>query len=150
VKKYLSPVILKEDGDRDWPIIRYADVLLMYAEVLNEKVGPAAALPYINSTRTRAGLSALSAAEVANKHQMRMAIEKERRLEFAFENHRWFDLIRTGRVIEVMHEHWNNETYYADIVAETGPIVLNESLILLPVPQKEIDINQAITQNVGY
>ena len=81
---------------------------------------------------------------------MRMAIEKERRLEFAFENHRWFDLIRTGRVIEVMHEHWNNETYYADIVAETGPIVLNESLILLPVPQKEIDINQAITQNVGY
>ena len=49
-----------------------------------------------------------------------------------------------------MHEHWNNETYYADIVAETGPIVLNESLILLPVPQKEIDINQAITQNVGY
>ena len=150
VKKYLSSVVLKEDGDKDWPIIRYADVLLMYAEVLNERTGPAAALPYINNTRTRAGLSALSAAEVANKHQMRMAIEKERRLEFAFENHRWFDLIRTERVIEVMHEHWNNETYYADIVAETGPIVLNESLILLPIPQKEIDINQAITQNVGY
>ena len=150
VKKFLSPVVLKEDGDKDWPIIRYADVLLMYAEVLNEKAGAAAALPYINSTRTRAGLNALTVADVANKHQMRMAIEKERRLELAYENHRWFDLIRTDRVIEVMHEHWNTETYYADIIAETGPIVLNESLILLPIPQKEIDINQAITQNVGY
>ena len=150
VKKYLSPVILKEDGDKDWPILRYADVLLLYAEVLNEIEGPASALPYINRTRQRAGLSELTMADVTNKHQMRMAIEKERRLELAFENHRWFDLIRTGRVIEVMQEHWATETFYADIIAETGPLVLNENLILLPIPQKEIDINQAITQNVGY
>ena len=150
VKKYLSPVILKEDGDKDWPILRYADVLLLYAEVLNEIEGPASALPYINRTRQRAGLSELTMADVTNKHQMRMALEKERRLELAFENHRWFDLIRTGRVIEVMQEHWATETFYADIIAETGPLVLNENLILLPIPQKEIDINQAITQNVGY
>lgn len=150
VKKYLSPVILKEDGDKDWPILRYADVLLLYAEVLNETEGPASALPYINRTRQRAGLSELTMADVTNKHQMRMALEKERRLELAFENHRWFDLIRTGRVIEVMQEHWATETFYADIIAETGPLVLNENLILLPIPQKEIDINQAITQNVGY
>ena len=150
VKKYLSPVLLKEDGDKDWPILRYADVLLLYAEVLNEIEGPASVLPYINRTRQRAGLSELTMADVTNKHQMRMAIEKERRLELAFENHRWFDLIRTGRVIEVMQEHWATETFYADIIAETGPLVLNENLILLPIPQKEIDINQAITQNVGY
>jgi hypothetical protein len=150
VKKYLSPVILKEDGDKDWPVLRYADVLLLYAEVLNEIEGPASALPYINRTRQRAGLSELTATDVTNKHQMRMAIEKERRLELAYENHRWFDLIRTERVIEVMQEHWNTENYYADIIAETGPIVINENLILLPIPQKEIDINQAITQNVGY
>ena len=150
VKKFLSPVILKEDGDKDWPILRYADVLLMYAEVLNEIEGPATALPYINRTRQRAGLTDLTMTDVANKHQMRMALEKERRLELAYENHRWFDLIRTGRVIEVMQEHWNTETFYADIIAETGPLVLNENLVLLPIPQKEIDINQAITQNVGY
>jgi hypothetical protein len=81
---------------------------------------------------------------------MRGVIEKERRLELAYENHRWFDLIRTNRVIEVMTNHWNNEIYYADVIAETGPIVLNQNLILLPIPQKEIDIQQGITQNVGY
>ncbi len=150
VKKYLSPVILKEDGDKDWPVLRYADVLLLYAEVLNEIEGPASALPYINRTRQRAGLSELTMTDVTNKHQMRMALEKERRLELAYENQRWFDLIRTGRVIEVMQEHWATETYYANIITETGPIVLTENLILLPIPQKEIDINQAITQNVGY
>lgn len=150
VTKYLSPVTLKGDGDKDWPILRYADVLLLYAEVLNETEGPAAALPYINATRERAGLTDLTAAQVANKHQMRMAIERERRLELAYENQRWFDLIRTNRVIEVMTEHWATENYYSSITAETGPIVLNESLILLPIPQKEIDIQQGITQNIGY
>ena len=150
VKKYLSPVAVVNDGDKDWPVLRYADVLLMYAEVLNELEGPAAALPYINQTRQRAGLNDLTSMQATNKHQMRMAIERERRLELAYENHRWFDLIRTNRVIEVMQTHWNTETYYADIIAETGPLVLTESLILLPIPQKEIDINQAITQNVGY
>lgn len=150
VKKYLSPVVLKEDGDKDWPVIRYADVLLLYAEVMNELEGPSSAISYVNDVRQRAGLDALEPAETADKHQMRMAIEKERRLELAYENHRWFDLIRTGRVLEVMQEHWNTETYYAAIIEETGPIVLTENLLLLPIPQKEIDINLAITQNVGY
>ena len=150
VTKYLSPVVLKEDGDKDWPVLRYADILLLYAEVLNEIDGPAAALPYINLTRERAGLTALTSAQAGNRHQMRMALEKERRLELAYENHRWFDLIRTNRAIEVMTEHWANESYYTSITAETGPIVLTESLILLPMPQKEIDIQQDITQNPGY
>lgn len=150
VTKYLSPVILRYDGDKDWPIVRYADILLLYAELVNELEGPSAAMPYVNLTRQRAGLDALDASTIANRHQMRGVIEKERRLELAYENHRWFDLIRTNRVIEVMTNHWNNEIYYADVIAETGPIVLNQNLILLPIPQKEIDIQQGITQNVGY
>ena len=150
VTKYLSPVSLRYDGDKDWPIVRYADILLLYAELVNELEGPSAAMPYVNLTRQRAGLDALDAITIANRHQMRGVIEKERRLELAYENHRWFDLIRTNRVIEVMTNHWNNETYYADVIAETGPIVLNQNLILLPIPQKEIDIQQGITQNVGY
>lgn len=150
VKKYLSPVVVKEDGDRDWPVLRYADILLLYAEVLNELEGPAAAVPYLNKTRERAGLSALSASDFGNKHAMRTALDKERRLELAYENQRWFDLIRTERVVDVMETHWQTENYYSSIIAATGMLTLSDNTLLLPIPQKEIDINQDITQNVGY
>lgn len=146
VTKFLSPVVLKNDGDVDWPILRYADILLLYAEVENELNGPTAALPYINMTRERAGLSALNDADAPHRHAMRMLIEKERRLELAFENHRWFDLIRTGRVIEVMNNHWASETYYDAVEVP----LLKENALLLPVPQREIDVNPSLTQNPGF
>ncbi|MBP1677896.1 MAG: SusD family protein [Bacteroidetes bacterium] len=147
VKKYLSPVSIKDDGDKDWPILRFADVILLYAEVENELDGVAAALPLINQTRMRAGLTDLKESALPNKHAMRMAIEKERRLEFAYENQRWFDLIRTNRVLEVINSHYTTEDYYLSL---TGVGPLTESSTLLPVPQKEIDINQNVTQNPGY
>ncbi|MDD3078026.1 MAG: RagB/SusD family nutrient uptake outer membrane protein [Paludibacter sp.] len=147
IKKYLSPVTIKDDGDKDWPILRFADVILLYAEVENELDGVAAALPLINETRTRAGLTELKESSLPNKHSMRMAIEKERRLELAFENQRWFDLVRTGRAIEVMNEHYSTEEYY-ESTSGAGP--LNDNNILLPIPQKEIDINPNISQNMGY
>lgn len=146
VKKFLSPVILKNDGDVDWPILRYADILLLYAEVENELQGPSAALAYLNMTRTRAGLDALTDAAAPNRHAMRMLIEQERRLELAFENHRWFDLIRTDRVIEVMNNHWATETYYDAVEVP----LLKENVLLLPIPQREIDVNPVLTQNPGY
>lgn len=149
VTKYLSPVNLKEDGDKDWPILRYADALLLYAEVINELEGPIQALPYVNQTRLRAGLSELKERDVPNKHEMRMAIERERRLELAYENHRWFDLIRTNRVMEVINAHFLNENFYDEIRNETK-LELTEQAILLPIPQKELDINQNIAQNPGY
>ncbi|MGN1239579.1 MAG: RagB/SusD family nutrient uptake outer membrane protein, partial [Paludibacteraceae bacterium] len=136
----------KNDGDVDWPILRYADILLLYAELLNEQQGPDQALPYVNRIRERAGLLPLSIDACPNKHAMRMVIEKERRLEFAFENQRWFDLIRTDRALEVMNNHWATETYYE---AVSVPI-LTKNLLLLPIPQREIDINPNITQNIGY
>lgn len=148
VKKFLSPVAVKDDGDKDWPVLRFADVVLLYAEVMNELEGVSAALPYLNQTRVRAGIPAVTEVSLPNKHAMRMAIEKERRLEFAYENQRWFDLIRTGRVLEVINTHYMNEDYYAEL---TGVGPLKENNILLPIPQKEIDINPAvITQNPGY
>ena len=147
VKKYLSPVTVKNDGDKDWPIIRFADVILMYAELENELNGVEAALPLINETRHRAGLFDLNDVSVPNKHTMRMEIEKERRLEFAYENHRWFDLVRTGRAIDVINAHYVKEDYYLTL---TGVGPLNSSTLLMPIPQKEIDINQNISQNVGY
>lgn len=144
VRKYWSDVTIKNDGDVDWPVLRYADILLLYAEVQNELSGPQAAMPYINQTRNRAGLADLTTC--ANRHQMRIAIEAERRLEFAMENQRWFDLIRTNRVLEVMQNHWATETYYEAVSTPT----LTEQNLLLPIPQREIDININLPQNVGY
>ena len=53
VKKFLSEVSIRYDAENDWPVIRYADVLLMYAEVLNEVDGPSAGLKYLNLVRER-------------------------------------------------------------------------------------------------
>jgi hypothetical protein len=83
----------------NWPVYRYAEVLLLQAEALNEqgKSGEAAAL--LNQVRTRAGLAASTA---AGQGPMREAIFKERRVELAFENKRWFDIMRTGRIQEII------------------------------------------------
>lgn len=125
--------------------------MLLYAEVENELKGPDAALSSINQTRQRAGLSALTTTDVPNKQAMRMAIEQERRLEFAFENQRWFDLIRTGRAIEVMNAHWSaSGSDYEEFYANLHVITLTQAQLLLPIPQKERDVNPNLTQNVGY
>jgi hypothetical protein len=85
--------------DDNWPVLRYADVLLMMAEAINEQSGPTAeALGYLNQIRTRAGLKELAAID---KDAFRTAVLKERRVELAFENHRWFDLQRTKTPAEL-------------------------------------------------
>lgn len=147
VKKYLSPVSIEDDGDKDWPVIRFADVILLYAEVVNELDGVTAALPLINETRVRAGLAELKESSIQNKYAMRIAIEKERRLELAYENQRWFDLVRTDRALDVINTQYETEDYYQGLT-NVGP--LTENTILLPIPQQEIDINQNISQNAGY
>ncbi len=78
---------------------RYAEVLLFMAESLNEQGKTGDAATYLNQVRSRAGLPATTASSQAN---MREAIFKERRVELAFENKRWFDLTRTGRVKEII------------------------------------------------
>lgn len=148
VKKFLSPVLIVNDGDKDWPILRMADLILLYAEVLNETDGIPAALPYVNQIRNRAGLPDLVAAKLTSPQAMRMAIEQERRIELAFENHRWYDLVRTGRVLDVMNTHYNTEAYYSGPNIVTP--ILTSAAILLPIPQREIDIKADIPQNVGY
>lgn len=86
----------------NWPVYRYAEVLLLMAEALNEqgKSGEAAGL--LNQVRTRAGLAASTA---AGQGPMREAIFKERRVELAFENKRWFDIMRTDRIQEIIVPH---------------------------------------------
>ena len=151
-KKYADVPAGDMDADNDWIILRYADVLLMYAEALNE-VSPtnvATAVPFVNRIRTRAGFTGtgLLNAATLNQHALRIAIEKERRLELNLEGHRWFDLVRTNRAVAVMNNHF---TKYAIRLNATSPIVqIDDHHLLFPVPIGEINTNPIITQNPGY
>ncbi|MCE7039302.1 RagB/SusD family nutrient uptake outer membrane protein [Dyadobacter sp. CY312] len=99
IKKYARTHSLHGNTGQNWPVYRYAEVLLFLAESLNELGKPGEAATYLNQVRSRAGLAATKAASQA---EMREAIFKERRVELAFENKRWFDLTRTGRVKEII------------------------------------------------
>lgn len=138
--KYLSNANPLDAGN-DWPLLRYADVLLMFGEAENELNGPTQiALDYINYTRNRAGLASLTTADITSAEEYRLAMERERRYELAFENHRWFDLLRTGRALDVMNAQG----------ADQGFTVPSYRL-LYPIPQREIDVsNGLLKQNPGY
>ncbi|MFD1144451.1 RagB/SusD family nutrient uptake outer membrane protein [Larkinella insperata] len=142
VRKYRDAPVVNNDSEDNWPVLRYADVLLMYAEALNETGNTADALPYLNRIRTRAGLAAKTAAEVGTQAAMRMTLEQERRVELAFEGHRWFDLVRTGRALPILQ---------AKATAIGIKTNLTENNLVFPIPQSQIDINRSkITQNQGY
>lgn len=120
------------------PIIRYAEVVLFEAEAVNEKDGPTqTAYNAINLIRHRAGLDDLSPG--LTKDQFRDSVYVERRLEFAFEQIRWFDLLRTKRLV-------------SDLKKYEDKVNISEKYYLLPIPQKEVDINPALQghQNPGW
>ena len=99
----------------DWanniPVIRYADVKLMYAECLNEEqyVKNGEAFEFVNEIRNRAGLPALNPSVVSNQVEFRNAIIRERRVEFAFEGLRWHDLLRWNITKDVMNKHFQHQ-----------------------------------------
>lgn len=154
ITKYNSQFSNVDDGGNDWIITRYADALLLLAEAINEDTGPdTEALGYLNQVRARAlgDAAALPIESVNTYFDFKVALEEERRLEFAFENHRWFDLVRTNRAITVMSQHFATEEQYNDPnhpAFNTPP--LQHYQLLLPIPQYEIDINPNIAQNSGY
>ena len=121
--------------DLNWPIYRYADVLLMYAEAENEANGPALALGAVNQVRRRAGLPGLPA---LSQDSLRTAIRRERSFELAFESKRVFDLKRWG---------FFYDTLSVDPVAKLG---LKPFHVLMPIPQYEMDLDPALVQNPGY
>jgi hypothetical protein len=98
-RKYMVRLLANCDSRANWKVIRYADVLLMYAEALNENGKTPEALGFLNQVRTRAGLDGYSG---LSPEATRENIYLERRLELSFEGHRWFDLVRTGRALQVM------------------------------------------------
>lgn len=98
-------------------IYRFADVLLMYAECLNETGNTESAASYLNQVRTRAGLANTTA---ATREEMDIAIENERMLELCFEGHRWYDLVRRERITEVMEKHFVHRTQGLNPTLQSG------------------------------
>lgn len=102
IKKFAKPHAVHGNTGNNWPVYRYAEVLLLLAEAINEQNRPGEADDYLNMVRNRAGLLNTSA---SSQGDMREAIFKERRVELAFENKRWFDIVRTGRIQEIIVPH---------------------------------------------
>lgn len=130
-----SPKFPQTGGpDHDWIELRLADVMLLYAEALNEGGSSAAeVLAILDPIRARAGVANLDPAVLSTQALVRQAIQDERRLELAFEGQRWFDLVRTGTVEAEMGETINSNYY------------------VFPIPVSEVLASfGAITQNAGY
>lgn len=139
VTKYEVSSTGADDGGTDHLIIRFADVILNYAEALNENGQTTEAIVQLNLVRTRAGLAATMASSQA---VVRAAIRQERRFEFIGEGKRWFDLKRYGTAVSVMN------AFFANAGAN---VTIDENNLLLPIPQSQIDTDpDFITQNPGY
>lgn len=138
------------NSDANMHIIRYADALLMYAEALNEAGQTTKAHDYLNRVRERAFNSADYNYSGLSQTDFRTAVWQERRLELAMEGHRWFDLVRTGRFVQRMKDH----AAYEASVAESNKVEIAQNvgdhMVLMPIPQREIDLNPELTQNPGY
>jgi len=133
-KKYLAPTPALNDSKVNWKVIRYGDVLLMYAEALNENGKTELAIPYVNQIRQRAGLPDYPT--TMSQDDARTAIYNERRFELGMEGVRWFDLVRTGRALSVMQS--------------TG---MKPYHVVWPIPLIEMQIindPSILSQNEGY
>lgn len=134
VTKAISPEY--NTNPANFVVWRYADVLLMKAEALNELGETAKACEPLNIVRHRAGLANVAG---LNQSEMRNKIIHERRMELAFEGHRWFDMIRI-----------NDGNYAVSFLHSIGKSRATKERLLFPIPQTEMDANPLMTQNNGY
>jgi len=135
VNKYRDAPASPNNSEDNLIVLRYADVLLMLAEAINEASGGPTDEAYeaVDEVRRRAGV---------NPWDRNLAYEgfkdqllAERRRELAFENHRWFDLKRFGKAIEILSaKGYNIQAHH----------------LLFPIPRIEVELNQYIDQNPGY
>ncbi|MBX6360850.1 MAG: RagB/SusD family nutrient uptake outer membrane protein [Acidobacterium ailaaui] len=174
-KKFVVPVAVPYDGENDFPILRFSDVLLMKAEAIGFDGSNGTSVSIINTIRARAGAQPYTSGNfnsgfylyptdpsdsnsINSQDKFVQALLNERRLEFAFENQRLFDLIRFGQAIPVLQNYFANE--YAAHYSQYSPQPtiqelqsnVNTDHLILPIPQREIDANTTITiqQNPGY
>jgi len=131
--KYMTSVPSGNDSKANWKVIRYADVLLMYAEALNENGKTSEALGFLNQVRARAKVPVYSGLGQADTREK---IYLERRLELSSEGQRWFDLVRTGRALTVM-----------------APYGMKPYMTVFPIPLNQLQIindRSVFPQNPGY
>jgi hypothetical protein len=107
IKKFAFPHATFNNTGNNWPVYRFAEVLLFAAEALNEQGKGAEALVYLNKVRDRAFGNGVSPITNANQAALKDIIAHERRVELAFENKRWNDLVRTGKAVEVITAYGN-------------------------------------------
>jgi hypothetical protein len=160
--------------DKGFPIIRYAEILLSYAEALNNLDGTYTIevdgqqqtfsrnmeeiKKAFNQVRYRAGLPGLNGSE--DRATVQSLIERERMIEFLFENRRYYDVRRWGIYEETesvpikgMNIEGTKETYYSKVVPNTSRIgsrIVNRRLVLLPLPLNEVRIVSSLDQNPGW
>jgi len=133
-KKYIWVIPRNGDSPADWKVVRYADVLLMLAEALNENNKTSEALTYVNMVRTRAGVSPYP--DTISRDALREEIYQERRRELSFEGHRIWDLFRTGRFLQAC-----------------APLGAQPYMVLFPIPLSQIQVmnnRDIFPQNPGW
>jgi len=127
----------------NFPIYRYSEALLFYAEALNEDGRSSEAIPFLNQVRERVGLAPLDGLD---QGALRQAIRDERRVELAFENKRWLDLVRTGTAQAVMTAFGdrvkaNPQDYYFPDGFAPPPVAFTTISELFPIPASETLLN---------
>lgn len=156
IKKYAHAHAVYGRTNDNWPVLRYADVLLMLAEAMNEQSGPTAdAYSYLNQVRVRAGLEGV---ENLDKDAFRDRVLHERRVELAFENWRWFDLKRTktpAALAAFLNAHGAREKANPTVSRQGVPFsntdyIFEEYEGWYPIPADERLVNKELTQNTGY
>jgi starch-binding outer membrane protein, SusD/RagB family len=142
LNKYYDPTTPAAPGEssKNTPIIRYAEVLLIYAEALAQEQGPTeGAYAALDQVRVRAGLEKLSETKPGlSKEDFREAVYDERRKELVYEYQRWFDLARRG------------SDYYVAKLQASGKVNAAPRHVHFPTPQRELDINPNLTQHPDW
>lgn len=141
VRKFLLTKAQSPDyntSNQNWIVTRYADVLLMKAEALNELGRTTEAEEPLYQVRKRAGLTSRAQIEGLSQVQMREKIIHERRVELAFEGHRWFDMLRYP------------DNYALTFLHSIGKTAATTKHLLFPIPMQEREANNLLTQNPGW
>ncbi|MES2109752.1 MAG: RagB/SusD family nutrient uptake outer membrane protein, partial [Bacteroidota bacterium] len=163
-KKKLNPLVRPGGGTvsaANYIYMRYAEVLLGYAEAQNEATGPDATVyDAINKIRTRSNLPNLSGG--LSQSQMRDAIIRERRVELCFEGKRFYDIVRWKTAFDVMNadKHAmkitnsspsdNKGVWQYEVIPLNHPHLFKQKMYLNPIPQPVIAQNPKLVQNPGY
>lgn len=139
-KKLVKTSTAVVDGGSNVVVLRLADVYLLMAECYAKANDLTNSNLYLNKIKTRAGVSTVN---LTTQQQLLDEIDLERRKELVGEGHRWFDLVRTGKAIQVM-------TNYFQVTPGYSTATIKNYNLIMPVPQDQINTDPAIKQNPGY